>query len=45
MCSAPWAHEPAVRRHSYALLAREFGLGQTAEFRAAVLASAGPVTA
>ena len=21
-----WAHEPAVRRHSYALLAREFGL-------------------
>lgn len=40
-----WAHEPAVRRHSYALLAREFGLGQAAEFRAAVLASAGPVTA
>jgi luciferase family oxidoreductase group 1 len=22
-----WAHDPAVRRHSYALLAREFGLG------------------
>jgi alkanesulfonate monooxygenase SsuD/methylene tetrahydromethanopterin reductase-like flavin-dependent oxidoreductase (luciferase family) len=21
-----WAHDPAVRRHSYALLAREFGL-------------------
>jgi hypothetical protein len=21
-----WAHEPAVRRHSYALLAREFDL-------------------
>ena len=24
-----WAHEPAVRRTSYALLAREFGLGGT----------------
>lgn len=24
-----WAHNPAVRRHSYALLAREFGLTQT----------------
>ncbi|CAN5251662.1 LLM class flavin-dependent oxidoreductase [soil metagenome] len=23
-----WAHDPAVRRHSYALLAREFGLGE-----------------
>ena len=22
-----WAHDPAVRRHSYALLAREFGIG------------------
>ena len=22
-----WAHDPAARRHSYALLAREFGLG------------------
>ncbi|HEX3141440.1 MAG TPA: LLM class flavin-dependent oxidoreductase, partial [Rhizobacter sp.] len=22
-----WAHDPQVRRHSYALLAREFGLG------------------
>jgi hypothetical protein len=21
-----WTHDPAVRRHSYALLAREFGL-------------------
>jgi hypothetical protein len=21
-----WAHDPTVRRHSYALLAREFGL-------------------
>jgi hypothetical protein len=24
-----WAHEPAVRRHSYALLAREFNLNGT----------------
>jgi luciferase family oxidoreductase group 1 len=24
-----WAHNPQVRRHSYALLAREFGLAQT----------------
>ena len=22
-----WAHDPAVRRHSYTLLAQEFGLG------------------
>ena len=22
-----WTHDPQVRRHSYALLAREFGLG------------------
>ncbi len=25
-----WAHDPAVRRHSYALLAREFGLSTSA---------------
>jgi alkanesulfonate monooxygenase SsuD/methylene tetrahydromethanopterin reductase-like flavin-dependent oxidoreductase (luciferase family) len=25
-----WAHDPAVRRHSYALLAREFGLAEAA---------------
>ena len=25
-----WAHEPTVRRHSYALLAREFDLGSAA---------------
>ncbi len=25
-----WAHDPAVRRHSYALLAAEFGLGDAA---------------
>ena len=24
-----WAHDPQVRRHSYSLLAREFGLAQT----------------
>lgn len=26
-----WAHAPAVRRHSYALLAQEFGVAQSAE--------------
>jgi luciferase family oxidoreductase group 1 len=40
-----WAHEPAVRRHSYALLAREFGLMQAAESRVADFASAGRVPA
>jgi luciferase family oxidoreductase group 1 len=28
MAVVTWAHDPAVRRHSYALLAEEFGLGR-----------------
>ena len=29
-----WAHDPAVRRHSYALIAQEFGLGSSLERQA-----------
>jgi luciferase family oxidoreductase group 1 len=35
-----WAHDPQVRRHSYALLARGFGLSAAADTRAASAAAA-----